>query len=483
VKCTWEPNTEEESPHRHVRPAKVEKVANNILEVIGNTPLVQLNHIVKDKVKCRVLAKCEYLNPGGSVKDRAAFRMLDDAEKAGILEKGKSKIGEASSGNLGVGIALAAAVKGYQAVITMPRKMGKAKESTLKALGAEVIRTPNEAAWDAWDSHIGVIVKMAQEDPDFVHLDQYINPSNPISHFDGTAAEIIDQTDGNVDMVVAGVGTGGTITGLGRKLKEFNPNIRVVGVDPVGSILAGPGEITPYEVEGTGYDFIPTTMDASVIDEWIKTRDYETFYWARRLIKEEGLLVGGSSGSAVQGLVEAGQDLTEDQTAVIILPDSIRNYLDKFADDTWMDDVGLHSDAEKAKATELWNAQDASSLYPEEPIPLFAESNVHSSVEALNSAFKASGARVVAVPGDDGKYKGALSESQIFDHITTSSGGKSSDPLFDVNGFEDFIVVQRDTPLRKVIRVVRDKGFCVMENPDGTHAGVVTHQTLMNHLS
>ena len=234
-------------------------------------------------------------------------------------------------------MALVAAVKGYRMIITMPEKMSKEKEVVLKALGAEIVRTPTEAAWDSPESHIEVAKKMQAEIPNSHILDQYSNPENPNAHYENTAQEILDDFDDSLKMVVAGVGTGGTITGMAKRLKEERPGITVIGVDPYGSILGGGDEVHPYHVEGIGYDFFPDVLDNNLIDEYIKLPDPESFQMARRIIKEEGLLIGGSSGGAVWAALQTAKRLNQGDNCLVILPDSIRNYLTKFADDIWME--------------------------------------------------------------------------------------------------------------------------------------------------
>ena len=311
-------------------------IINDILDAIGKTPIVKFNRVGSES-KCNFYGKCEFLNAGGSVKDRIGKNMIEDAEKSGRIKPGDTLI-EPTSGNTGIGMALAAAVKGYKMIITMPEKMSREKENTLKALGAEIVRTPTEAAWDAPESHIGVAKKLQQEIKNSHILDQYSNNANPDAHYMNTAEEIINDMGESLSMVVAGVGTGGTITGIARKLKEYNSDILIVGADPYGSILGGGDEIYAYDVEGIGYDFFPDVLDNNLIDRYIKVNDKDSFTMARKIIKEEGLLVGGSSGTAVCAAVRAANDMDVAGDCLVILPDSIRNYMSKFIDDSWLND-------------------------------------------------------------------------------------------------------------------------------------------------
>ena len=314
-------------------------ILNNILEAIGNTPIVRLDKVGSD-LRCNLFAKCEYLSPGGSVKDRIGFRMIDEAEKSGQIKPGDTLI-EPSSGNTGIGLALAAAVKGYKLIITMPEKMSMEKEVVLEALGAKIIRTPTEVSYDDPKSLFGVAKQLQKETPNSHILDQYSNNNNPDAHYNGTAQEIIDEFGDTLDMVVISTGTGGTITGIAKKLKESISNIEIVGVDPVGSILGGGSEVTPYHVEGIGYDFFPDVLDNSLVDKYIKTTDKDSFAMAKRLIKEEGLLIGGSCGAAVWGAIEAAKNLDSNKNVLVILPDSIRNYLSKFVNEQWLKNNGF----------------------------------------------------------------------------------------------------------------------------------------------
>lgn len=321
-------------------------ILDNILQAIGNTPIVKLNRIGKDLDAC-LYAKCEYFSAGGSIKDRIALHMVEEAEKNGQIKPGDTLI-EATSGNTGIGFALVGAVKGYRVIITMPEKMSREKEVILEALGATIYRTPTEAAWDAPDSHISLAKKLQKEIPNAHILDQYANPANPDAHYQFTAQEILNDMGHDLAMVVMGVGTGGTISGVARRLKEAIPHIQIIGVDPYGSILGGGTEIHPYLVEGIGYDFFPKVLNNDIIDRYIKVNDHDSFHMARRLIKEEGLLVGGSSGTAMWAALQAAKDLKKGQRCLVLLPDGVRNYMSKFVDDRWMMQQGLLTEKSSA---------------------------------------------------------------------------------------------------------------------------------------
>tara|TARA_B100000809_G_scaffold3690_1_gene3948 strand:+ start:4207 stop:5157 length:951 start_codon:yes stop_codon:yes gene_type:complete len=314
-------------------------IYDNILKTIGSTPIVKLNSI-GSHLECTLFAKLELFNPGGSVKDRIALEMVECAEKNGRIKPGDTLI-EATSGNTGIGLALAATVKGYKMIIVMPKKMSMEKELILKTLGAEIIRTRSEAAYDDPDSNFSIAKKLNEEIPNSHILNQWENECNPEAHYKHTAQEILDDFGTDLHMVVMGVGTGGTITGVGKRLKKEIPGIKIVGADPYGSILGGGDEVHPYHVEGIGYDFFPKILDNSIVDEYVKVNDKDTFKIARSLIKDEGLLIGGSCGTATFAALEAAKSLKKGQNCLVILPDGIRNYMRKFVSDEWMEENDL----------------------------------------------------------------------------------------------------------------------------------------------
>lgn len=315
---------------------------DNILQAIGQTPCVKLQRVSKP-LACQLYGKCEFLNPGGSTKDRAALQMILDAESKGRIKPGDTLI-EPSSGNTGIGLAMAGAVKGYRIIITISAKVSDEKERILKAFGATVYRAP-EVAWDHPESNIQLAARLQASIPNAHLLNQYENPSNTKAHYEKTAGEILKDFDDSLKMIVMGVGTGGTITGVANRLHAERPGVKIVGVDPNGSILGGGVMQDAFKVEGIGYDFFPEILDNSVINQYVKVDDKASFLMARRLVKEEGLLVGGSSGAAVCAALQAAKSLNANETCLVILPDTAHNYLSKFMDDAWMVAQGFASAA------------------------------------------------------------------------------------------------------------------------------------------
>jgi cystathionine beta-synthase len=325
----------------------------SILDLVGNTPLVRLSKVTEG-LRPLILAKLEQLNPGGSVKDRIGLSMLEDAERRGLLRPGGTVV-EPTSGNTGHGLAMAAAIKGYKMIFVMPDKMSSEKISLLRAYGAEVVICPTNVDRESAQSYYSVADRLTREVPGAFQPNQYFNPRNPEAHYRTTGPEIWRQTDGRITTFVAGVGTGGTITGVGKYLKEQNPAVRVIGADPEGSIYSG--EIAPYKVEGVGEDFWPGTFDRDVVDEFIQVTDRECFVAARKLARQEGILVGGSAGLALHAAIQVAVDSKPDDVIVVLLPDTGRNYLSKFFSDEWMRQNGYLQRLVPARVREVIDSQ------------------------------------------------------------------------------------------------------------------------------
>ncbi|KAJ1653897.1 cystathionine beta-synthase [Dispira simplex] len=471
-----------------------------ILNQVGGTPLVRLNRIpASEGLECDMLAKVELFNPGGSVKDRIAKRMFEEAEREGRIKPGYTII-EPTSGNTGIGLALCAAVKGYRAIITMPEKMSQEKVDVLKALGAEIIRTPTEAAYDAPESHISVAKRLNEQIPNSVILDQYSNIYNPVAHYDTTAEEILDACDGHIDMLVAGAGTGGTITGIAKKIKERCPQCIVVGVDPHGSILAQPeelnGSVTSYQVEGIGYDFIPNSLDRSLIDEWYKSNDRESFTLARRLIREEGILVGGSSGSALAGALQMAKRLGKGKRCVVIFPDSVRNYMTKFLNDKWMQDHHFLNDEAPAGETptspaDHWRGATVKDLSLPHAVTIRSDASCRMAMETMKSY---SFDQLPVLHPTTARLIGLVTLGNILSHV--AHGKITLDTPVEKAMFHfpttkaTFTEFTQDTPLRELSLFFDRHSSAVITEHQGIDATnqlkvqhVVTKIDLLNYLS
>ena len=307
-------------------------LAPDILAIVGNTPLVRLSRIGRG-LKPTLVGKLEHLNPGGSIKDRIGLRMIEDAERRGLLKPGGTIV-EPTSGNTGVGLAMAAAIKGYKVICTMADKQSQEKRDLLRAFGAEVVVCPTAVPPESPESYYKVAERLAKETPGAFLPNQYYKPMNPEAHYNTTGPEIWEQTDGKITHLVMGIGTGGTVTGAGRYLKEQSAKLQIVGADPEGSLYTG--GIHPYKVEGIGEDFYPGTFDKTLVDSWMRVSDRDSFLTARRLTREEGILVGGSSGTAMWAALEVAKDLNEDAFIVVLFADSGRSYLSKIYNDEWM---------------------------------------------------------------------------------------------------------------------------------------------------
>jgi cystathionine beta-synthase len=444
---------------------------DTVLDALGNTPMIRLHHVGQE-TGCEFLAKCEFMNAGGSVKDRIGKRMVLEAEKCGRIKPGDTLI-EPTSGNTGIGMALAAAVRGYRMIITMPEKMSREKQVVLEALGAEIIRTPTEAAWDAPESHIGVARQLQKVLPNAHILDQYSNPDNPDAHYHETAGEILEQTDGGrFDVLVAGAGTGGTITGVARRLKQDAPHVRIVGADPVGSILAGPGEVGTYKVEGIGYDFIPDVLDRSLIDEWVKTEDRGSFLTARRLIRREGLLCGGSSGTAMWAAIEVAKRVGPGKRFVVILPDSVRNYMTKFMDDRWMRENGF--------TEQRWESGSIGEILMRMPRRELITASGADTVADSVMRMKEAGISQLPVI-EDGRLTGIVTESDVLGRIVEGQASLASTIAEVMIRKVETVHAEEDASELLMIFARNSVGLIVAD--DDRLIGIVTKMDLVDHLT
>jgi cystathionine beta-synthase len=452
----------------------------NILETIGNTPLVRLNRVAAG-VRCTVLAKLEFMNPGGSVKDRIGLRMIEAAEQEGRLKPGGTIV-EATSGNTGVGLAIAAALKGYKCVFVMPDKMSDEKVRLLRAFGARVVVTPTAVEPHDPRSYYSVSQRIVAETPNSILANQYHNPMNPESHYRTTGPEIWNQTAGQIKAFVTGMGTGGTISGTGRFLKEKNPNVKIIGVDPIGSLLYDtwrlgrvPDEpfLKTYKTEGIGEDFLPGATDMSVIDEIVQVSDKDSMLMTRRLVREEGIFCGGSSGSAVSGVLKSPivQALDPDDLVVVILPDSGSRYLSKVFDDEWMREYGfLESTWGEARVADLLATKHARSL-----ITASASDHVCDVVNLMKQH------DISQMPVlTDGKLVGMISESTLLTQMSTP--GSSADESIAAIINRQVATVPTDMRLEAVMALFGANQAVIVAEADRV-IGILTKIDLIDYLA
>jgi cystathionine beta-synthase len=457
-----------------------------VLELIGDTPLVKLERLMKlYDLPCELFAKCEFFNAGGSVKDRIGLRMIEEAERSGRIKPGDVII-EPTSGNTGIGLCLAAAIKGYKMIVTMPEKMSAEKVNMMRCLGAEIIRSPDEARWDSPESHIGIALKLAKEIPNAHILDQYKNPANPLSHYEGTGAEILKQLDNQVHAIVIAAGTGGTLTGIARKMKDTVPQCKVIAVDPVGSILAQPEclndlkRLQGYQVEGIGYDFIPTVLDRAVVDEWVKVDDIEAFKSARELIRHEALLCGGSSGSNLAGALKwikaQPQGSLVGKRVVTIMPDSSRNYMSKFIDDAWMLHKGFLSYNEAPQSTQVWSTVklEAVPCVISQPVTLAETVCVTDAISFMGNQDEC------AVVDPQGTLIGSISVANLLSAVTD---GRAT-PTDSIKRVMDKKpeAVFKDTTIGHVAKMMQQRPYVFLVESSGKLSGIVTRKKLLNFV-
>ncbi|XP_033229197.1 cystathionine beta-synthase-like [Belonocnema kinseyi] len=483
TRCTWKANSAEmPHPKRNIQMDQ-NKILPNILEAIGQTPMVRLNKIPKlHGVKCELLVKCEFMNPGGSLKDRIAYRMIEEAEEKGLLKPGATII-EPTSGNTGIGLALAAAVKGYKCIIFMTERMSIEKQCLIQALGSEVVRIPNTALWDGPDGIFSASQKLREKIPNSVILDQFTNCANALAPYEQTAKEIWEQTEGKIDYFVAGSGTGGTLTGIGRRLRELSPNTKIIAVDPEGSIVAEPPElnettVTRWQMEGIGYVFTPTSLDKNVINKWIKSNDCDSFRTARNLIQDEGLLVGGSSGAVVSAALKLAKDLPADKRVVILLPDGIRNYMTKFVSDYWMEMNGFLSPPEPIESNEWWWNLPVSSILIKYPTTLSKKSTCKEAMHML----KEKHFRQLPITNVKDEVVGMVTLNEILSDLI--SGKLQTSDCVEKIMKEEFRKIDLRTPLGLISRILEKENYAVVldEEKENRFVGILTQIDLIDFI-
>ncbi|MEX0989241.1 MAG: cystathionine beta-synthase [Actinomycetota bacterium] len=450
------------------------KVHDSILDLVGDTPVVRLSHIAAG-VRPTILAKLEMLNPGGSVKDRIGLPMIEAAERTGALRPGGTIV-EPTSGNTGHGLAIAAALRGYRCIFVMPDKMSQEKVALLRAYGAEVVITPTAVAPESPESYYRVADRLTEEIPGAFQPNQYFNQENPRAHEETTGPEIWEQTGGDIDVLVTGVGTGGTITGIGHFLKRQDPGIVVVGADPEGSIFSG-DEPRPYLTEGIGEDFMPLTFDPDVVDRWVRVSDADAFRTARALTRQEGILAGESSGSAVHAALTVARDYAEDTTILVLLPDTGRNYLSKLYSESWLLQVGMLDRPEVVRVEEVLAAKGAD-------VPTVVTVRAHDKVRQavdLLQRFSISQAPVIRHDDPDvSDFVGSIRERELLDRIFRDPDALQAD-VAEVMG-PPIPIVEYDHPVEAAFAEL-EQHPAVLVSKRTQILGVLTRSDLLQFLA
>ncbi len=462
--------------------SKEKRVYDNILGTIGFTPLVRLGRVASG-LAAPLYAKLEYLNPGGSIKDRVGLYIIEQAEKRGELKPGGTVV-EATSGNTGVGLAIAAALKGYKTIFVMPDKMSEEKIRLLRAFGAKVVITPTAVAPDDPRSYYEVARRFARETPNAILANQYHNPDNPRTHELSTGPEIWDQTEGRVTDVVIGMGTGGTISGIGRYLKSRNPKIQIVGVDIEGSILyeiwKNKGVIPEgaypktYKVEGIGEDFLPSTTDIRVVDDIVRVNDRESFLWARQLVHQEGIFAGGSSGAALAGAVKYAAKLPESRLVVVIFPDSGSRYLSKFYDNKWMRENGfLETEFGEVTLGDLLLSKANKALYT---------AALGDSMRKVMGTMRQNAISQMPVVGSDGTLVGTIEEVDLLNHVLEGKHGHSQDEKIDPLVQNAKAVFPAETSLGEAMSMLT-QGFALIVVDQSRPVGILTKIDVLDYVA
>ena len=450
-------------------------VLDSFLDAMGDTPLVRLGSVTRG-VKPAILAKLEMLNPGSSVKDRIGIRMIEEAEREGLLKPGGTLV-EPTSGNTGHGLAIAAAIRGYRCIFVMPDKMSQEKISLLRAYGAEVVICPTAVSPDSPESYYRVADRLAAEIPGAFQPNQYHNPVNPRTHYETTGPEIWEQTEGGLTAFVCGVGTGGTISGAGRYLKDQNPDILVVGADPEGSLYSGDTP-RPYLVEGIGEDFFPTTFDPSVVDRYVRVSDRDSFLTARAITRQEGILVGGSSGTAVFAALQVARDLDDPAaTIVVLLPDSGRQYMSKLYSDTWMLQHGMLERPEVVRVEEVLSAKSGE-------IPGLVTVNAHEKVRQAVETLQEHGisqAPVVREESNDvSQFVGSIRDRELLERVFRDPDALQSD-VAEAMG-PPIPMVEWDEPVEMAFAEL-ERTPALVVTKSGQALGVLTRSDLLEFLA